>query len=75
MLQVSLTQANGNPIISSTEDVRLVSYVKFYDETSHRYRAQYLTEQKYSPPSTGTLEVFVDPPVNATSLHLEVSYS
>ncbi|XP_060578353.1 CD109 antigen-like isoform X2 [Ruditapes philippinarum] len=71
---VSLTQANGNPIISSTEDVRLVSYVKFYDETSHRYRAQYLTEQKYSPPSTGTLEVFVDPPVNATSLHLEIFY-
>ena len=67
-----MTQANGNPIISNAEDVRLVSYVKFYDQTSHRYRAQYLAEQMYSPPPTGTLEVIVDPPVNATSLHLEV---
>ncbi|XP_053374577.1 CD109 antigen-like isoform X2 [Mercenaria mercenaria] len=71
---VTLTQANGNPIISSTEDVRLVSYVKFYDSTSHRYRAQYLAERTYTPPPTGILEVSVDPPVNATSLHLEVFY-
>ncbi|XP_045170199.2 CD109 antigen-like [Mercenaria mercenaria] len=71
---VTLTQANGNPIISSTKDVRLVSYVKFYDSTLYRYRAQYLAEQTYAPPPTGVLEVSVDPPVNATSLHLEVFY-
>ncbi|XP_060573011.1 CD109 antigen-like isoform X2 [Ruditapes philippinarum] len=71
---VILTQANGNPIISSTENVRLVSYVKFYDHESHRYRAKYLAEQTYAPSVTGSIEISVIPPVNASSLHLEVFY-
>ncbi|KAL4237869.1 hypothetical protein ACF0H5_002579 [Mactra antiquata] len=73
--QVSLTQANGNPIISSNEEVRLVSYVKFYDKQLYKYRAQYLTEQTFAPPPNGVLEVVVDPPVNVSSLHLEVFYN
>ncbi|XP_053374571.1 CD109 antigen-like isoform X1 [Mercenaria mercenaria] len=72
--QITLTQANGNPVISSKEDVRLVSYVTFHDKDTHKYRAKYLTEQTFAPPPTGILEVSVDPPVNATSLHLEVFY-
>ncbi|KAL4237870.1 hypothetical protein ACF0H5_002580 [Mactra antiquata] len=72
---VSLTQANGNPIISSNEEVRLVSYVKFYDKQLYKYRAQYLTEQTFAPPPNGVLEVVVDPPVNVSSLHLEVFYN
>ncbi|KAL4237648.1 hypothetical protein ACF0H5_002362 [Mactra antiquata] len=72
---VSLTQANGNPIISSNEEVRLVSYVKFYDKHLYKYRAQYLAEQTFTPPPNGIIQVVVDPPVNVSSLHLEVFYN
>ena len=71
-VQVSLTQADGRPVISDTQDIVLRSYVKFYDAGHGKYRAQTLPDKMYAPPPTGVLEFMVDPPNNAYSLHLEV---
>jgi hypothetical protein len=71
---VSLTQADGNPVISSLPEVTLVTYVKYYDPALHSYNAHYLREQALVPPATGSLSFSVDPPENVDSLHIKVVY-
>ena len=73
--QATITQADGRPVISTNRDVRLVTYIKFYDKTVHKDRAHSLPDVMYAPPPTGVLEIDVDPPANAKSLHLEVNIS
>ncbi|XP_053387210.1 CD109 antigen-like [Mercenaria mercenaria] len=53
--QVSITQANGNPVVSTKPEVKLIANVKFYDPKAHKYRAHFLKEQMFTPPSTGAL--------------------
>lgn len=71
---ISVTQADGNPVISSNEDVKLTTVVKFFDAASHSYNAEYLKAQTFSPSPTGSLKFTVNPPANASSLHLQVEY-
>ena len=73
VLQATITQADGRPVISTDKDVRVVTYIKFYDHNVHKDRAHSLPDVMYAPPPTGMLEIDVDPPSNAKSLHLEVS--
>ena len=70
-----MTQVDGRPVISDTKDVILRSYVKFFDVSHGKYRAQTLPDKLFTPPPTGVLDFMVDPPNNAHSLHLEVSTS
>ncbi|XP_060607320.1 CD109 antigen-like isoform X2 [Ruditapes philippinarum] len=72
--RVSLTQADGNPVISSLPEVTLVTYVKYYDPALHSYNAHYLREQTLVPPATGSLSFSVDPPENVDSLHIKVEF-
>ncbi|XP_052246732.1 CD109 antigen-like [Dreissena polymorpha] len=71
---ISLTQADGRPVISNVTNVLVKSYVKFYDTQHGKYRAQTLPDVHYAPPPTGVLEVTVNPPENAYSLHIQVEY-
>ncbi|WAQ93982.1 CD109-like protein, partial [Mya arenaria] len=71
---IKLTQADGRPVISNATDVLLRSYVKFYDKSHGKYRAHTLPDKHFAPSPTGIIEFMVDPPENATSLHLQVEY-
>ena len=71
-IQVSIEQADGRPVISSTKDVEVAAYTKFFDRKLKNYRARVLWTKMFAPPSTGVLAIDVIPPLDTESLHLKV---
>ncbi|KAL3876288.1 hypothetical protein ACJMK2_034153 [Sinanodonta woodiana] len=69
-----LHQADGRPVISSDKSVEVITYVKFYDESVHKYRAHTIAHEYYAPPPTGVLTLHANPPVDSQSLHFEVHF-
>ena len=70
---MTLTQADGRPVMSGSKDVRLLTYVQFHDKDNHNLRERALPEQTFAPPPTGVLDLDLDIPDYAEALHLEVN--
>ena len=58
--------------MSANKDVKLLTYVQFHDKDHHNLREKALPEQMFTTPMSGELDVELDIPEYAESLHLEV---